>query len=106
MRFHRHRLACFLLVAGAACSKGQPPAPPPSTAVQPAPAHGSGPAAPATGTVTGSVLETMNASSYTYVRVHGEDGDIWAAAPEFPVKVGDRVRISLEMPMVNFHSAS
>jgi hypothetical protein len=52
------------------------------------------------------VLETMNAASYTYVRLHGETGDVWAAAPEFPVKVGDQVRVSLEMPMVNFHSTS
>jgi hypothetical protein len=48
----------------------------------------------------------MNAASYTYVRVKGDNGDVWAAAPEFPVKVGDRVRVSLEMPMANFHSAS
>ena len=48
----------------------------------------------------------MNAASYTYVRLQGSNGDVWAAAPEFPVKVGDRVRVSLEMPMVNFHSAS
>jgi hypothetical protein len=48
----------------------------------------------------------MNAASYTYVRVHGENGDIWAAAPEFPVKVGEQVRVSLEMPMANFHSTS
>lgn len=48
----------------------------------------------------------MNAASYTYVRIKGQSGDIWAAAPEFPVKVGDRVRVSLEMPMVNFHSTS
>jgi hypothetical protein len=65
-----------------------------------------GGATPASGLVTGPVLETMNAASYTYVRVHGANGDIWAAAPEFPVKVGAQVRVSLEMPMVNFHSTS
>ena len=73
------------------------------------PAHASSAAsAPAQSgaSVVGPVLETMNAASYTYVRVKGDSGDIWAAAPEFPVKVGDRVRVALEMPMKNFHSTS
>jgi hypothetical protein len=48
----------------------------------------------------------MDAGGYTYVRVKGDTGEVWAAAPQFPVKVGDRVRVQLEMPMVNFHSAS
>ena len=29
---------------------------------------------------------------------------IWAAAGRFDVAVGDRVRVSLDMPMENFHS--
>jgi hypothetical protein len=71
-----------------------------------APAAAGAAPAPASGTVTGAVVETMNAASYTYVRVHGANGDIWAAAPEFAVRIGEQVRVSLEMPMVNFHSAS
>jgi hypothetical protein len=105
---HTRRILLVLLLACTACSKAQQP--PSAAAIQPAPAHATtspGPAAaPTSGVVTGPVLETMNAASYTYVRVHGETGDVWAAAPEFPVKVGDQVRISLEMPMVNFHSTS
>jgi hypothetical protein len=54
--------------------------------------------------VTGPVLETMNASNYTYVRVKTEAGDVWAASGEFKVAVGDRVSLALEMPMENFHS--
>jgi len=54
--------------------------------------------------VTGPVLETMDAAPYTYVRVKGPAGDIWAAAPQFPVKVGDRVVVPLEMAMQNFKS--
>jgi hypothetical protein len=54
--------------------------------------------------VTGPVLETMNASSYTYVRVKTDQGDVWAASSEFPVAVGDRVTLALEMPMENFRS--
>ena len=55
-------------------------------------------------TVTGPVLETMNAANYTYVRVKTDRGDIWAASGEFKVAVGDRVTLALEMPMENFHS--
>ena len=54
--------------------------------------------------VTGPVLETMNASNYTYVRVKTDAGDIWAASSEFKVAVGDRVTLALEMPMENFRS--
>ena len=85
-----------VLLSAGGCSRGAPPAQS-STA---APAANAGAAT----TVTGPVLETMDASSYTYVRVHGESGDVWAAAPTFPVKVGERVVVPLEMPMANFHS--
>lgn len=56
---------------------------------------------------TGTVAETMNAGGYTYVRLQsdGKD-DVWAAAPEFAAKVGDRLTVPLEMPMVNFESTS
>jgi Aspartyl/asparaginyl-tRNA synthetases len=89
-----------------ACSK-QPA--PPVQPVQAPSASGAGPAASATtggDTVTGAVLETMDAASYTYVRVGSDKGDVWAAAPQFPVKVGERVTVPLEMPMKNFHSQS
>jgi hypothetical protein len=48
----------------------------------------------------------MDAATYTYVRVGTDKGDIWAAAPQFAVKVGERVVVPLEMPMQNFHSQS
>jgi hypothetical protein len=57
-------------------------------------------------TVTGTVVETMNAASYTYVRVDTGSGEVWAAASQFDVAVGDRVSVPLEMPMENFHSPS
>jgi hypothetical protein len=55
-------------------------------------------------TVSASVLETMDASNYTYVRVKSDAGELWAAASRFKVAVGDRVVVSLEQPMDNFHS--
>jgi hypothetical protein len=90
-----------------ACSRRQP-APAVQDAMKPAPAHGApAPSAfPSGASVTGPVLETMNAASYTYVRVRGENGEIWAAGPQAPITVGDRVRVPLENPMQNFHSTS
>jgi len=52
----------------------------------------------------GKVLETMDAANYTYVRVKTGSGDVWAAAAQFKVAVGDRVVVPLEMPMEKFHS--
>jgi hypothetical protein len=102
----RSILAAVVLCAFASCSRQQQP--PAADAARPAPAHApTSAAAAAAGTsVTGPVLETMDAASYTYVRVRGDSGEVWAAAPQFPVKVGDQVRVPLEMPMKDFHSTS
>ncbi len=56
--------------------------------------------------VTGTVVESMDAAGYTYVRVDTDGGEIWAAATRFVVEVGDRVTLPLETPMKDFHSAS
>jgi hypothetical protein len=108
---------CALLSLGVtgACSK---PADQPVPAQPAAAGQSAKPASPAAGApgqaaamspqdapmVTGPVLETMNASNYTYVRVKTDKGDVWAASGEFKVAVGDRVTLALEMPMENFHS--
>jgi len=65
---------------------------------------GTASSSPAARTVSGTVVETMDASSYTYVRVDTGDGEIWAAASRFEVAAGDRVTVPLEMPMKAFHS--
>ncbi len=57
-------------------------------------------------TVTGPVVEAMNAGSYTYVRVKTDAGDLWAASAQFTVAVGDRVVVPLETRMDNFRSPS
>ena len=97
--------ACLVLslAAFAACSR--PPAASAVPAAQPAPM--AAPAGQAAGeTVSGPVLETMNAATYTYIRVRTDRGEIWAASIQFPVAVGDRVVFPLETPMSNFHSQS
>jgi hypothetical protein len=55
---------------------------------------------------TGSVMETMDAGGYTYVRVECEGQEVWAAGPQTPTVVGDEVTLSLGMPMAPFHSRS
>jgi hypothetical protein len=54
----------------------------------------------------GTVLETMDAGNYTYVRVKTATSEIWAAASPFKVAVGDQVVVPLDSPMANFHSPS
>lgn len=54
--------------------------------------------------IAGKVAETMNAGSYTYVLVDTGSNKVWAAANQFPVKVGDAVALSEAMAMQNFHS--
>ena len=56
--------------------------------------------------MTGPVLETMNAANYTYVRVKTATGDIWAAANQFKIAVGDQVVVPLNMPMQNSRSGT
>ncbi len=54
--------------------------------------------------ISGTVVETMNAAGYTYVFVDDGSEKIWAAAPEFAVKVGDEVMVPEGMAMHNYHS--
>jgi hypothetical protein len=93
----------FLAVAGAACS-GKPAADPNPKAQRAASQPANPSADNGVRVVSGTVAETMNAASYTYVRVRTADGDVWAASSEFPVAVGDRVRVPLQMAMKDFHS--
>jgi len=54
--------------------------------------------------MTGTVAETMNSGGYTYVRLRSGNEDAWFAASQFAVKVGDRLTMSLDMPVRNYHS--
>ena len=55
-------------------------------------------------TITGTVLETMDAASYTYVRLDTGVESVWIAGSSFPVAVGERLVAELDVPMENFHS--
>jgi hypothetical protein len=104
------RTASFVLVLAVAAAGGcsREPAASASAAAQPAsvPQAAAQPAPGAVQKVSGTVAETMDASTYTYLRVKTGSGEIWAAAGRFKVAVGDRVVVPLETPMKDFHSQS
>jgi hypothetical protein len=58
----------------------------------------------ADGSFTGRVVETMNASRYTYIQVDTGHAKLWVAGPAFEVKVGDPVAVSGGMLMKDFQS--
>jgi hypothetical protein len=89
--------------AGKPADQAATATPAPGAANQPVASHaaaGSGP------TAEGTVLETMDAAQYTYVRVKTATGEIWAASSTFKVAVGDQVVVPLDGPMEKFHSAT
>ncbi|HSB04969.1 MAG TPA: nucleotide-binding protein [Thermodesulfobacteriota bacterium] len=63
---------------------------------------------PASGTnlssITGTVLETMDAAGYTYMRLKTSNGEIWAAVQKANVKKGSEVTIVNATPMDGFES--
>ncbi len=116
MNTARFPIVCLALglLATSACAKKSPasaaPADPIAAGAQPGQMGAQG--APSAGapagvqSVTGTVLETMNAAGYTYVRINTGSGDLWAASMQFAVAVGDKITVPLETPMQNFRSTS
>jgi hypothetical protein len=66
-------------------------------------ANGSAPAS-TPNSITGAVLETMNAGGYTYALIDTGADKLWAAGPETSAKVGDRVSATGLMTMRGFES--
>lgn len=54
----------------------------------------------------GKILETMNASGYTYLHLDSQLGKVWVAIPETKVAVGDEVSSAPGMVMRNFTSTT
>ncbi len=104
-------LMALVLLAG--CGKQQPaldvktaaPAKAPAASAS-APASGVMPAAPeaALVTVSGTVLETMDAAEYTYMRLKTATGETWAAINKTKVAKGDAVTVTNAMVMDGFQS--
>ena len=56
------------------------------------------------GRIYGKVTEVLEAAGYTYAEVDTGKEKVWAAATTTPLKAGDMVAFTTEMPMQNFHS--
>ena len=56
------------------------------------------------GAPSGTVLERLDASSYSYLRLRTPSGEIWAAVPQTDVAVGTQVTIANAAPMDGFES--
>lgn len=97
---NRVLIVALLAITSAAACKPQPAA----TATAPAAATTAAPAAPASGTIAGTIAETMNSGGYTYALLQTGSKDAWIAANEIAVKPGDRISATIDMPMENFTS--
>jgi hypothetical protein len=107
-----------VIVAGAACLGCVAAAVPalaqePRQATSAAPAgHGGmmmgmgGSQAPAGETIAGTVLESVNAAGYTYLRLKTASGEAWAAVSGDQVAVGSAVTVAVSMRADNFQSKS
>ncbi|MGB5539185.1 MAG: hypothetical protein WBO37_03760 [Gammaproteobacteria bacterium] len=61
---------------------------------------------PAPNKIHGEVTDIIEAGGYTYAEVDTGKEKVWAAATSTPLKIGDTVAFTTEMPMENFHSTS
>ena len=60
--------------------------------------------APADGSLSGKVVETMNSGGYTYVSLENNGQKTWVAMPAAKVKVGQEITCQPGMEMQNFTS--
>jgi hypothetical protein len=68
---------------------------------------GAAPPAPTPGApLVGTVLEVKEVAPYSYLRLRTKEGEVWAAVPTAPVKVGADVTIASPQTMSGFHSKS
>ena len=58
------------------------------------------------GKIFGKVTDVIDVAGYTYAEVDTGNSKVWAAGPTTPLKKGDMVAFTAEMPMQNFHSKS
>ncbi|VAW68560.1 hypothetical protein MNBD_GAMMA09-3191 [hydrothermal vent metagenome] len=99
-------LLTLLFIAGGQDNEAQA-----SSTEKQVPAHanmpGSQPINKTAEAITGKLLETFDASGYSYVKVATDKGEIWAAGPVTSgLSKGDSVSFSARMPMNDFHSKS
>lgn len=102
MKLAHIALLALLPIGTLACHREAPKADKVAVAAPAVPAQ-----VPATSVLaSGKVLETMDASSYTYIHFKTDKEDIWAAGPTTKIAVGEKVSVTLDMPMADFHSTT
>lgn len=90
----------LLTVALAGCQRNNPPAIAPATTPKTAPT----PAPAPISNISGKLLERIDASPYSYLRIQSEKGEVWAAVPENKLEKGAEVTVFNPMQMDNFES--
>ncbi|MEP6863966.1 MAG: hypothetical protein ABJE66_25285 [Deltaproteobacteria bacterium] len=109
------RIAAFVLLVVAACRREPSKldfaptsvTPPPETPATPGAATATTPGtatSPDSGGISGTVVETMPASTYTYARLDHDGHEIWVAGPETPLAVGAKIGPLQGTLMTSFHS--
>jgi len=91
-----------LLLAGCSSEAARAGGGAPEEKAEPAHAGDAAPDSPAA--QSGTVLEAIDASSYTYLRVDTDSGEVWLAVPAVALEVGDEVSWQPGMPMSDWHS--
>jgi hypothetical protein len=76
----------------------------PSAPAVSAPAAATPGAQPAAQVMRGKVLEKIDVSQYSYLKIKTASGDVWAAVERTDKKVGDEVGVGNAFPMQNFES--
>ncbi len=61
---------------------------------------------PAPNKIYGKVTDIIDAAGYTYAEVDTGKEKVWAATSTTPLKIGEMITFTTEMPMKNFHSNS
>jgi hypothetical protein len=90
----RTRLIPLVLIASVGCKRETPPAQQQQRAA----------VAAAQSSLSGKILETFDASNYTYLRLQTANGEAWAAVPTAKVAVGQEVAVAGPIWMENFKS--
>lgn len=54
--------------------------------------------------IKGRIMEKINASSYTYLKLKTETEDIWVAVPQLEIKLNTEVELQKPIPMFGFES--
>lgn len=96
----------LLVVALAGCSGPAKTTKTANPMPQLTPAKGDGVTAPEQAILAGKVVETINAGSYTYLRLEKDGKRAWAAVPAVEVSIGEDVELIPGIDMGRFTSTS